>query len=221
MQSSQRSQPYEEDLVVKARDDLKLLYDYIRNKQAVPDRIHALTDTDGMLNTDDNAICRILNSSFHAVFTREPQGELPIFLDRKNMSLFNDDYMFLTHDISRRLSELDANKSTGPDGIHPRVLKNCAEALSIPLTLVFRRSYVEGTVPELFKQANVQPIFKCGDKHDAMNYRPISLTSIPCKVMESVIRERMMSHLNRQELLSSDQHGFLSNKSCHKSPRVI
>ena len=205
---------FEEDLVAKARDDPKLLYDYIRNKQAVPDRIHALTDTDGMLNTDDNAICRILNSSFHAVFTKEPPGELPNFSDRKNMTYFNDDYMFSIHDISRRLSELDVNKSTGPDGIHPRVLKNCAEATSITLTLVFRRSFDEGIVPELFKQANVQPIFKCGDKHDPMNYRPISLTSIPCKVMESVIRERMINHLNSQELLSPDQHGFINNKSC-------
>ena len=86
--------------------------------------------------------------------------------------------------------------------------------MSIPLSLFFRRSFDEEIVPELFKQANVQLIFKCGDKHDATNYRPISLTSIPCKVIESIIRERMMSHLNRLELLSPEQHGFINNKSC-------
>lgn len=61
---------------------------------------------------------------------------------------------------------------------------------------------------------NVKPIFESGNKQDAANYRPISLTSIVCKVMESIIHEHMMQHLQRFNLISRDQHGFVNKKSC-------
>lgn len=151
-----------------------------------------------------------------AVFTQEPTGKLPPFQDRPGITPFNLDIfsMFETNNIERRLEELDANKAIGPDNIHPRVLKNCATAMAQPLQHIFRRSLKEGSAPELFKLANVKPIFKSGDKQDAANYRPISLTSIVCKVMESIIREYMMRHLFDQNLLSRDQHGFLNKRSC-------
>lgn len=207
---------YEEDIVDRARRDPKLLYSYVRRRQATPDRIHGLKDTAGKLNMDDNAICRILNSSFQSVFTQEPQGELPSFPDRSGMAPFKLDTrsMFETHDIEKRLEALDENKAIGPDDVHPRVLKNCAEAMARPLEQIYRRSLADRRTPELFKLANVKPIFKSGDKHDPANYRPISLTSIVCKVMEGIIREYMMGHLLSSNQLSGDQHGFLNKKSC-------
>jgi hypothetical protein len=207
---------YEEDIVERARHEPKLLYSYVRQSQSTPDRIHGLRDTAGKLTTDDNAICRILNSSFQTVFTQEPIGELPSFTDRPGTELIEIDIcsMFETYDIERRLEELDENKAIGPDDIHPRVLKHCAAAMAKPLAMIFRRSLSNGRAPEMFKQANVKPIFKSGDKQEAINYRPISLTSIVCKVMESIIREHMMSHLQRLNLISRDQHGFVDKKSC-------
>lgn len=93
------------------------------------------------------------------MFTHEPPGELPSFIDRPTTEPIKLDIssMFVYYDIERSLEELDENKAIGPDNIHPRVLKNCAAAIAKPLELIFRRSVLEDQAPELFKQANVKP----------------------------------------------------------------
>ena len=71
-----------------------------------------------------------------------------------------------------------------------------------------------GIVPMRWKEANITPIFKKGDKTDPSNYRPISLTAIPCKLMEKMIRDVMMEHIVKNNLITKEQHGFVRNKSC-------
>ena len=73
---------------------------------------------------------------------------------------------------------------------------------------------IEGDVPNEWREANVTPLFKKGSKLAASNYRPVSLTSVCCKIMEGIIRDRITSHLNRHKLISSSQHGFVYKKSC-------
>ena len=75
----------------------------------------------------------------------------------------------------------------GPNGIHPRVLKELADVIMGPLSIIFQRSWESGEVPVDWKLANVVPIFKKGKKEDPGNYRPVSLTSVPGKTMEKVI----------------------------------
>jgi hypothetical protein len=71
-----------------------------------------------------------------------------------------------------------------------------------------------GCTPEDWRTANVTPIHKKGTKGDPGNYRPVSLTSIPCKIMESIIKDRIMGHLLDNELIQESQHGFMPGKSC-------
>ncbi|XP_038071919.1 uncharacterized protein LOC119740627 [Patiria miniata] len=86
--------------------------------------------------------------------------------------------------------------------------------MATPLYLLFKKSIAEETIPEDWRRAKVVPISKKGSKSQAGNYRPISLTSVPCKVMESLVRDSILSHISRYELLSKDQHGFTSGRSC-------
>ncbi len=83
-----------------------------------------------------------------------------------------------------------------------------------PVKSSLRRPSQKKTIPEDWKTANVSPIFKKGNKQDPLNYRPVSLTSVPCKVMERIIKKAMVSHLEENNLLTSLQHGFRSGRSC-------
>ena len=81
---------------------------------------------------------------------------------------------------------LDCHKSIGPDEIHPRVLRELAEVIAEPLCIIYQHSLLTGEVPKDWRLASVTPIYKKGCKEDLGNYRPISLTSVPGKVMEQV-----------------------------------
>ena len=90
------------------------------------------------------------------------------------------------------LQGLKPDKSPGPDMIHPRVLKECANELAYPL---FRKSLDDGNVPRDWKDSNVTPIYKKGSRTSVDNYRPVSLTSVVCKVMERLLRKPLLEHM--------------------------
>ena len=82
----------------------------------------------------------------------------------------------------------------------PMVLRECAEAVAKPPAMIYQKSFDEGVVPENWKEANVSPVFKKGKRADAGNYRPVSLTSVPCKVMESIVRDTLLHYFEKQDL---------------------
>ena len=95
--------------------------------------------------------------------------------------------------VEVKLKRLAADKSPGPGGIHPLLLKECASAVAEPLSLIFVKSFETGKLPDDWRTAYVVPIKKGSRTHRA-NYQPVSLTSVPCKVMESLIKEQMLAH---------------------------
>ena len=104
-------------------------------------------------------------------------------------------------------------KSPGPDGIHPRVLNELADCISIPLSIIFNTSLTTGKLPKEWKQANISPIHKKGSKTLPQNYRPVSITSVVGKIMEEIIRDTITVHMKENELLSKCQFGFVKGRS--------
>ena len=96
----------------------------------------------------------------------------------------------------------------------PRVLCTLAQEFSYPLAIIYTRCLAQETVPPEWKTANVTPIFKKGAKGSPGNYRPVSLTCVLCKVMESIIRDAIMEHLDMFKLIRSSQHGCMAGTSC-------
>ncbi|KAK4820045.1 hypothetical protein QYF61_017891 [Mycteria americana] len=116
--------------------------------------------------------------------------------------------------VSALLHYLDTHKSMGPDEIHPRVLKELADVLTKPLSIIYQQSWLTGEVPADWRLANVTPIFKKGRKEDPGNYRPVSLTSVPGKLMEQIILSAITRHVEDNQGIKPSQHGFRKGRSC-------
>ncbi|KAK4831740.1 hypothetical protein QYF61_018870 [Mycteria americana] len=116
--------------------------------------------------------------------------------------------------VSDLLHHLDTHKSMGPDEIHPRVLKELADVLTKPLSIIYQQSWLTGEVPADWRLANVTPIYKKGRKEDPGNYRPVSLTSVPGKLMEQIILSAITRHVEDNQGIKPSQHGFRKGRSC-------
>ena len=148
---------------------------------------------------------------FSSVFTREPDNDIPK-LDKRTDASITD--LFVTEKMVKiKILMLDINKSCGPDDIHPRILIELVGSISRPIALLCNKTLDEGEIPQDWKRAFVSPIFKKGAKNRAENYRPISLTSIACKIMESLVKDAITIHVRFNQLLSDKQHGFISGRS--------
>ena len=94
------------------------------------------------------------------------------------------------------------------------MLKECSSEITSILALIYNETLAQGTVPDDWRQANVAPIFKKGEKYDAASYRQVSLTCICCKILEYIIVSNINKHLALESILADCQHGFLSQRSC-------
>ena len=154
----------------------------------------------------------ILAEFFSSVFTVEPQKDVPSLEIRSVLHEWSN-VSVRSEDIEKILKGLKPDKSPGLDNLQPRLLKELSTELSKPLALIFSRSIQDRRVPEDWKKAKISAIFKKGNKAMAGNYRPVSLTSIVCKVLERVIRDRIIEHLEMNSLFTSKQYGFMSGRS--------
>ena len=158
----------------------------------------------------------ILNDFFSSVFTEEDVNNMPNMTpgEKSNNNFITEVLNINEESVSLKLKSLNPNKSPGPDKLYPRLLKELHSELSIPFTYLFKLSIKEGSVPQDWRDAEVTPIYKKGTKTDPGNYRPVSLTSIVCKILESFIRDTIQIHMEQNKLYSTCQHGFRRKKSC-------
>ena len=133
----------------------------------------------------------------------------------KSEGVFIHDILNINEEtVNLKLKSLNPNKSPGPDKLYPRLLKELHNELAKPFTILFQSSLNEGVLPQDWKHAEVTAIFKKGSKTDPGNYRPVSLTSVVCKILESFIRDTIQVHMEKNKLYSKCQHGFRRKKSC-------
>ena len=152
------------------------------------------------------------NSFFTSVFrTNVPVQALP-FPTNLYVPLLSNLY-FTPNDVLQALSGLKL-KYNSPDGIPAFFLKTFAPSLVYPVTTLFNFSLASASLPYDWKHAIITPIFKGkGSVSDVANYRPISCTSVTGKVLESLIKERLLAHFTANSLLSDAQFGFLPGRS--------
>ena len=111
--------------------------------------------------------------------------------------------------VASKINNMKEHKAPEVDGISPKILKETEEQTSTPLSHVFNMSLQEGIAPLEWKQANIIPFFKKGSRNKSVNYRPVRLTSVICKLLETIIRDHMMDFLIKHKLINHSEHGFL------------
>ena len=210
-----RQREYEKNIASQVRQYPKKFWSYANQKTKAKETIPNLSVSgnpdDNIFTTDDDGKVGVLASFFSSVFTREPPGHWDLPMDA-HPEMSED--LNITEDIVyKRLENLNTCKSPGPDAIHPRILYEARQQLAKPLSLLFRLSLASGDIPKDWKLANITAIHKKGDKRVAGNYRPVSLTSIVCKLLEGIIRDRIVNHMQRYNLFSDKQFGFISGRS--------
>ena len=189
----------------------KRFWSYIKKLRKDSNGIQPLK-VDGNVITDSKEKASIFNSHFKSVFTNEPDEVLPDKGPSPHPQMENIN--ITTPGIQTLLQNLNIHKASGPDRISTILLKETAEVTAPILKLIFERSLNTGDVPYDWRIANVTPIYKKGERCDPQNYRPISLTSICCKILEHIISSHLMKHLENNNLLYEYQHGFRHNRSC-------
>jgi len=154
-----------------------------------------------------------LNKHFKSVFTEENLSTIPFMDDHTDIPKMPD-ISISAAGIHQLLTTLDEHKASGPDRISPYILKHCADEITPILHVIFTQSLSTSLLPNDWLKANICPIHKKGSRSNVANYRPISLTSICAKVLEHIIYHSIMNHLNENNILIENQHGFRANHSC-------
>ena len=154
------------------------------------------------------------NGQFTDVFNKNEHTQVPL-LDRSAPSM--NDIVVSKDGVIKLLKGLNPSKALGLDELHPRVLKELATELGWVFAHLFQQSIDTGEIPKEWSLANICPLVKKSDRSLACNYRPVSLTCVPCKLLEHIVCSNIMADLDEYKLLSDKQHAFRKGHSCKKS----
>ena len=206
---------FEKSLAKNAKTNPKAFYSYLKTCNANKQSVGPLKEGDETV-TDEADMAGILNDFFASVFTEEDSENIPE--PRQTFDPGGGDPLtdinFTSEMVKKKILNVRKASAPGPDNVTPRLLHETVDVISVPLAIIFSKSFREGVVPDDWKQANITPIFKKGSKSVAGNYRPVSLTSVVCKIMESIIKDSILKHIIQHKIINESQHGFMPGKSC-------
>ena len=203
----------EKKVIEKIKSNPRAFYTYSKSKSKTFTSIGPLLDNSHKLQSDPRVMSNILQHQYQKVFSNPDSGDtnqpMP---DTSHIPQF-DDIKITEQDVISAINEISLYSAPGPDKIPAILIKECKNEIAPALTILWQKSIDQGEIPsELLKQTII-PIYKKDNKSLASNYRPISLTSHLIKVFERVLRDKLIAHLESNNLITQHQHGFRSNRS--------
>ena len=191
----------------------KRFWSFITSKRKESSGVAPLKSSDGHIHSDPKTKANILNNQFSSVFNSgEDPSTIKSMKSPPHRSMPN--IYISTEGVRKLLAGLNIHKAAGPDGVSTRMLKEFSSELSPVFSILFQATIDQGIIPKDWKKADVAPIFKKGIKSCPANYRPVSLTSVVCKVMEHIVCSNILRHCDKYNILTDAQHGFRKRRSC-------
>ena len=206
----------EERLGKNIKEDRKGFFKYARSKMKIKEAVGPIEDEDGNILVDEKKMAEAFGEFFKSVFTQEDTQNVPepeqIYQGNEEEKL--SDVNITRERVVKKLKQINPTKAPGNDNINAAVLKETAEEIAQDVTDMFRKSLDETSLPEDWRRSNITPIHKKDSRSKVENYRGVHLTAQLCKTMESLIKEDIVEHILKHNLIRDTQHGFQSGKSC-------
>jgi hypothetical protein len=206
-------QEKEIEAIKQMKRNPKFFYTYVKRFLKTESRIGPLQDKQGKLNTHPESKANLLQDQYSNVFSNPEKANLNNdYSDICNEEI--NDIEITLKDVTDAIKEIPTHAAPGPDKLPAVVLKECADQLSKGVLMIWRKSLDTGEIPDILKLQTIIPLFKKGNKTLPENYRPVSLTSHLTKLFERIVRKKLVMHIERNNLLSNNQHAFRSGRSC-------
>jgi len=192
----------------------KAFYRNVHDQRKTRENVGPLQKEAGDLVTWIMEKAEVLNDVFASVFDRMCSSHTTQGAEGKGGDWGNEEPPSAGEDqVQDHLRNLKVHKSMGPEEMHSWVQRALMGEAAKPLSILFERLWWSGEVPTNWRRGNITPIFKRGKKEDPGSYRPVSLTSVPGKVMEQILLETTLRHVENKEVTGDSQHGFTKGKS--------
>ena len=203
---------YLKSLVSDFHDNPKRFWTFIKSLKSSRHTPPTLK-TEGRSYTSPLERANLFNKVFSSKFSNPRVSTLP------DTPVFNvpnlSEFCVPSGKIETLLTSIGKHKACGPDGLSARILSECSSELAIPLEILCQRSISQGVFPAAWKEANIIPVHKKGDKKNPNNYRGISLLPLCSKILEKVVFDCLLDHC--RPALPASQHGFLQKRSCQSN----
>ena len=192
----------------------KGFYSYVKKKLKSPTILPPMKDENSNTHIHPEEKANLLNNYFSKVFIKGDNQTLPPHPIRDTKTIEDMPFFQITPKmVIDAISSMKNSVSKTPDNIPSYFLKKTSKSLAKPLAILYNISIREGKIPQIWKRAIVIPVHKKGMKNNPQNYRPISLTSVVCRVLERIIHKQISIHLSNNKIISTTQHGFMTKRS--------
>ena len=187
---------YENDIAEKISTNPKQFWTYLKSHTKPRSTIQNLKRCDGQLTSSEEETANEFNRYFSSVFSGDSQGIVSEIAEIVEAEInIISEIEFSRDKVFDMLNKIKIDSSPGPDEIYPKILYEVRYEILEPLCYLFNLSLSTGKLPYEWKEATVVPIYKKGDRTLASNYRPVSLTSVVCKLLERLIRDELLKHI--------------------------
>ena len=200
--------------LAKMKINPKAFYSYAKKSAKFKAPVGPLADDANNLQCDPTVMGNILQKQYQKAFSNPENVNPDNIPDEKGHTEELSDITFSVDDVLSAIKETGRFSAPGPDKFPALILRECKDALAPTIAKLWQLSFDTSDIAEMFRSQSIIPIFKKGSKAVAANYRPVSLTSHLIKLCERIMRNQMVSFLERNNMFNPDQHGFQKGKNC-------